>query len=413
MFLRTPTYRARPKLSTTASATFRRLVLVTHFSLAVSCAVGQQPPSPQVASDLQHAEAALRGNDQDQAAKLFQSVLQQDPQNVEAHANLGAIAFFHGDCTSATPHLRAAFTHAPSLTKVQALLSICEHRQGDPAGLADMEAALQKLDDPKLRLQLGTELANASYQAGDLERTADTLHTLLNTDPENVDLLFFAQRVYSELADNTLNKLAVLSPNSARMEQLIAERLINAGDLKAATVHYRKALALNPRLPGMHFELAEALMEAAPNLAETQKEAAAELAAATEVDGDNSRIESELGRIALLQSKPTEAFDHYGHAIRLNPTDTTAQMGLAELLRVQNKPAEAATYLRQAVKADPFNAEAHYKLSQVDRQLHLDDEAKQQLQLFLDLRSTRDKVQALYRQMNPAPQPSSPPAATP
>ena len=413
MFFRTPTYRARPKPCTTSAGLGRRVLLLTLFALGISAALAQQPSSPQVATDVQQAEAALRGNQQDLAARLFQGVLQQDPGNVEAHANLGAIAFFHGDCAGAMPNLRAAFQSAPTLTKVQALLAICERRQGDPASLADMEAALGKLDDPKLRLQLGTELANAYYQAGDLERTAATLHTLLNTDPENVDILFFAQRVYSELADNTLNKLAVLSPNSARMEQLIAERLINAGDLKAATAHYRKALALNPRLPGMHFELAEALMEASPNLADTQKEAAVELAAATEVDGDNSRIESELGRIALLQSKPTEAFDHYGQAIRLNPADTTAQMGLAELLRVQNKPADAAVYLRQAVKADPFNAEAHYKLSQVDRQLHLDDEAKQQLQLFLDLRSTRDKVQALYRQMNPAPQANSPAAATP
>src|SRR6202021_3290916 len=97
------------------------------------------------------------------------------------------------------------------------------------------------------------------------------LHTLLDLNPDNVDILFFVQRVYSELADNTLNKLAVLDPGSARMEQLIAERLINAGDLKDATEHYRKALQINPRLPGMHFELAEALMEWSPNAQTPQK----------------------------------------------------------------------------------------------------------------------------------------------
>lgn len=112
---------------------------------------------------------------------------------------------------------------SPALIKVLALLSICERRLGEPSGMTDMETAFGKLDDAKLRSQLGLELANASYQHGDFEKTSSVLHALLLKDPDNVDLLFFAQRVYSELADTTLNKLAVLAPSSARMEQLIAE----------------------------------------------------------------------------------------------------------------------------------------------------------------------------------------------
>ena len=69
--------------------------------------------------------------------------------------------------------------------------------------------------------------------------------------------------------------------------------------------------------------------------------------------------------------------------------------------RAAVEPEEAAEYLRMAVVADPFNAEAHYKLSQVDRLLHRDEEQKKELQLFLDIRATRDKVKLLYRQMNP------------
>jgi len=85
----------------------------------------------------------------------------------------------------------------------------------------------------------------------------------------------------------------------------------------------------------------------------------------------------------------------------LNPSDVEAQIGLAELYRQQGKPEEAANYLRMALKSDPLNAEAHYKLSQVDRQLHLADEQKKEMQLFLDIRATRDKVKLLYRQMSP------------
>jgi tetratricopeptide (TPR) repeat protein len=264
-----------------------------------------------------------------------------------------------------------------------------------------MQSSFEKLDDANLRTQVGVELADVYYQQGELERTASVLHTLLNINPDNVDILFFAQRVYSELADETLNKLAVLAPGSARMEQLIAERLINAGDLKSAMEHYRKSIQIDPKLPGMHFELAEALLESSPNDASIQKEAQSELYAAVQVDGDSSKVECELGRIALLQADTAQAITHYQRAYQLDPNNPQAQIGLAELLKIKGKPEQAATYLRMAVASDPFNAEAHYKLSQVDRELRLDEESQKELKLFLDIRATKDKVTKLYRQMNP------------
>ena len=49
-----------------------------------------------------------------------------------------------------------------------------------------------------------------------------------------------AQRLYSELADDTLNKLAVVAPGSARMQQVIAERLVNGGDSNAPLTTTKK-----------------------------------------------------------------------------------------------------------------------------------------------------------------------------
>lgn len=368
--------------------------------------------APNLASELQQGEAALKANDQTSAAQHFQNVLASDPDNAEAHANLGAIAFFHGDCQAAAPHLRAALHTTPSLTKVQALLSVCEARLGNPDAIPDMESAFAKLTDPRLRLQIGMELANISYQRGDFEKTASILRTLLSIEPENVDVLFFAQRVYSELADNTLSKLAVLSPHSARMEQLIAERLINAGDSKDAARHYRQALQLNPGLPGLHYELAETLLADSPHDAAVQKEALQELNAALQIDGESARIEVQFGHLATLESNAQQAQTHFQRACQLDPSNAEALMGLAETYRQQEKPADAARYLRLAIKADPFNAQAHYALSQVDRQLQQPEESKQQLKLFLDLRATQDQVKQLYREMNPDTA-ASPPAASP
>jgi len=369
-------------------------------------AQGGAGPSSELTADLQHGQAALRTGDQATAAREFQAALKLDPSNVEAHANLGAIAFFRGDCRTAEPHFRDALRSAPDLIRAKALLAVCERRLGEPGAQADMEGAFAKLDDPKLRTQLGVELANFYYQQGELEKTAGVLHALLDGSPDNVDLLFFAQRVYSELADTALNKLAVLAPGSARMEQLIAERLINAGDLKDAIIHYRKALELDPKLPGMHFELAESLMEGTPNDASAQEQATQELEAAIQVDGDSVRVECELGRIAALRYHTDEALAHYKKAYAMDPQNSVAGMGLADLAEKQENLEQAAGYLRVAVQSDPLNAEAHYRLCQVDKKLNLNDEAQKELKLFLDIRASRDKVKELYREMNPQTAPA-------
>lgn len=355
----------------------------------------------ELAADLERGQAALKANDQQLATQQFRAALKLDPVNVEAHANLGVMAFFHGDCAAAVQDFHAALHGAPNLIKAQALLSICERRLGQPTAEADLRSVFDKLDDAKMKAQVGMELADDYYQRGQLEETVSVLHELLNLNPDNVDILFFAQRVYSELADNTLNKLAVLAPGSARMEQLIAEKLINAGDLKNATEHYQKALQIDPRLPGMHFELAETLMESSPNDAKTQASATKELETAIQVDGDSARVECELGKIAMLESQTDQALTHYKRAIELNPKDTQAQMGLAGVLEMQENHEQAAAYLRMAIASDPFNATAHYRLSQIARELHLDDESKQQMNLYIEIRKTDDKVRNLYRQMNP------------
>jgi tetratricopeptide (TPR) repeat protein len=357
--------------------------------------------SQELATDLQRAQEAIQTHNQAEAEEQFHAALKLDPSNVEAHANLGVMAFFRGDCPAAEKEFRSALKTAPSLTKVQALLAVCEKKLGEPSAQVDLASAFEKLQDPKLRTQVGVELADLYYQKGDLGQTASVLYILSAINPDNVDILFFEQRVYSELASSALDKLAVLAPDSARMQQLIAERLINEGDLKDATIHYRKALKIDPKLAGTHFELAESLMEGSPNDLAAQKEASSELDAATSVDGDSSKIECELGRIAKLQSKFDSAFAHYQRAYQLDPGNSDAEMGLADLLRMQNKLEEAAKYLQMAVAADPLNAQAHYKLSQIDKQLNLTEEEKKQMQLFMDIRASKNKIQLLYQQMKP------------
>ncbi len=53
--------------------------------------------------------------------------------------------------------------------------------------------------------------------------------------------------------------LSVAAPDSGQMHQAMAHELAAQRDLTGAIANFRKALAIDPNLPGIHFELAEAL----------------------------------------------------------------------------------------------------------------------------------------------------------
>ena len=74
--------------------------------------------------------------------------------------------------------------------------------------------AFAKFQDPKLRVQVSVELTDLYYQNENLDHTLPVAHELVELDPENADRFFFAQRIYSEMAYDTMNKLALLAHSS-------------------------------------------------------------------------------------------------------------------------------------------------------------------------------------------------------
>jgi Tfp pilus assembly protein PilF len=382
-------------------------MVAVFLAAALGLQAAQTPASSgaRIHDHLRKAAEYLKANDPASAVRELNAVLALDPKNAEAHANLGVIAFFQHDYKNAAQSLSKALASDPSLAKTEALLGICERRLGQPSAQTLLEKSFPRLKDKNLQIQAGMELAGIYYQQGNLDRAASVMRTLVDLDSDNVEVLYMAQRLYSDLAEDTLNKLAILAPGSARMQQVVAERLINAGDLKGATEHYRKALTIDPRLPGVHYELAEAILEAAPNDAQAQADSLQELDTAVQVDGDSARTECMFGRIAARRSALKEAYAHYSRALALNPADAEAQIGLGRALIAMEKPEEAAKYLRMAVQSDPLNELAHYRLASVCRTLHLKDESDKEFRVFQEIKQAKERLRDLYRQMNKRPPP--------
>jgi Tfp pilus assembly protein PilF len=375
---------------------------LTLLVICAACfALAQTPnqPSAQIHDHFQRAQAALQANDSASAETEFRAVLSLDPRNPGAHTGIGILAMGRGDCRAASAEFHSALSAQPSFTKALALLGICQKRLGDPAARTSLQKSFEKLQEKSLRVQVGMELAGLYEQQGDAEAAACLMRQLVELAPENADILFTAQRIYSDLADDTLTKLAIVAPASARMQQAIAEKLINAGDLRGAIEHYRKALQIDPRASGVHYELAEAILESDRSEAAAQAAAQKELEASLAVDGDTAKAECELAGIALLQSAPDRALAHYQRAYHLNPNEVRAQLGLASLV-MQDNPQEAIKYLRMAVQSDPLNGSAHYQLARAYQRLQMNELAEKELHLSQEIRKTKDQVQALFHQMN-------------
>ncbi|MGH9405691.1 MAG: tetratricopeptide repeat protein [Terriglobia bacterium] len=375
------------------------VLLVSTLSLA--SARGQSPAAraSQIQTHLERAQAALKSNRANVAAQELRAVLSLDPRNSEAYSNLGVIAFFQGDCTAASDNFRRALAISPEMIRTKALLGICDMRAGNPSGRALLESSFSELKDKKLRVAVGLQLEEIYYREGDLDQASSLARTLVAIDPDNVNVLYAAQRVYSDLASETLNKLALLAPGSARMQEAIAEHLVNAGNLRAAVVHYRKALAIDPRLSGVHFELGEAILESATSDPKARREAEQEFGTAERLEGDNAQIECELGRLAGLRPDLQAALAHYERAVAMSSGNADAQLGLGEVLLTLARPEQALEHLRIAARSDPLNSAAHYRLAIAYRSLGRTAEAQKEMRLFEQIKTSTEGVRRLYREI--------------
>jgi tetratricopeptide (TPR) repeat protein len=377
---------------------FAVLVLVTPSCFCQSAPSHQQ----QVEEHSRKAQEYLRENKPDLAVPEFKAIVALDPHNVDARGNLGVLLSFQGAYAEAIPQLRAALKLQPALWKIQALLGMAEKRTGDiKSALGDLESAFPRLKEQKIRIETGMELIDTYSKTGDLDKAAATVSVLRDLDPTNVELVYTAYRVYSDLADESRLSLIVVAPNSARTHQMMAHELARQGKADEAIANYREALKVDSKLPGLHFELAEMLNNSTiPN---GREEAESEYEASLDANPSDEKSECRLGDLAALKGDQKAANEHYERALKLQPNDAEANIGLAKVLMSMNKSEKALPLLEHAVKLDPTSAVAHFRLSTVYRQMGRTADAKRELEEYQKYKEMKEKLRELYRQMRLVP----------
>jgi len=380
------------------------LLGIVFFSFLGAQCVSQSTASRphEIASHARRAQEFLKEQRPDLAIPEFRAMLALDPNNVDARGNLGVLLFFQGDYPAAIPQLRAALRLRPNLWRMQALLGMAERRTGSSkSALADLEKAFPKLREEKIQIEAGMELIEIHTGAGDLDKAAATVSALRRLYPANVEVLYASYRIHSDLAGEAMLSLSRVAPPSARMHQVMAHELEKHGDDEAAIRNYREALKLDPKLPGLHFELSEMLN--ASSVAAEQQEAEGEYKAALSVNQFDERAEFRLGDISSRRGDVQEAYAHYSRAVQLQPNDAEANIGLAKVLMLMNQPDRAEPLLQRALQLDPTSVAAHFRLSTLYRQAGRTADAKRELEEYQKYKEMKEKLHDIYHDMRVKP----------
>jgi tetratricopeptide (TPR) repeat protein len=387
------------------SVKLRCLSAFLGLSLAAGHSLSQSPDEKQAGftAHIRKAKGYLDEKRPDLAIPELEAAAAINPDSVETQGNLGVLLYFQGKAAEAIPHLRAAVERQPGMAKIQGLLGLAEVRTMDVEdGRKDLEAAFPLVPDLKFKVDVGLELLSLYTQSGDLEQASTLAAQLRKAAPDNPEVLYAAYRTYSDLAGESMLALSLTAPDSAQMHQLMAHEDVRQGNTNAAVEQFRKAITINPHLPGVHFEFAELLNSSQDE--SLKKQAEQEYHSALEENPQDEKAILRLAEIDGQRGKIEKSAEGYARAVELQPADAEAKLGLAKALMDMNQPEKALPLLEQAVQLEPTNAIAHYRLGTLYRKKGRVEDSKRELELYKKYKDMKENLRNLYKELQIQPQ---------
>jgi cytochrome c-type biogenesis protein CcmH/NrfG len=181
------------------------------------------------------------------------------------------------------------------------------------------------------------------------------------------------------------------------MQQAIGHELERIRDIPGAVAAFRKAIAVDPDLPGIHFELAEALHGSAGQADRAQAEK--EYVIALEKNPHEVGAAVRLGDLQADRGDLASAATFYERALNQQPNNADAALGLARVFSEKSENDKALPLLQQVLAADPTNMLAHFRLSALYRKMHRPDDAKRELAEYEKYKAIKEGLRQVYGTM--------------
>src|SRR6266581_7604791 len=214
-------------------------------------------------------------------------------------------------------------------------------------------------------------LARAELAQGKPLQAFETLERVLESDPKNIDALYYLSLVSKELSQSEYQRLFSVAPDSFRAHQVLAEAALSAGNPTEAEKEFKRALEVNPQSVDVSTELAE--------LKRSQSkfdEAIAYYFQAEKSGPLNYDVAYGLGACYTYKQEYPQAIEWLRKAVALVSRSATGRFALGNAL-FQNGQFEAAVpELNEALRLEPRMKQAYFLLGRAYSKLGRQEEAR-------------------------------------
>lgn len=303
-----------------------------------------QPRAPTLHTRL--GELLLGVQRYDDAWEEFTAALRQDERDVRARLGVARVLLHQGKVNDALSHAENAVQLAPENREPHELLAQIQHRLGDAEAARRSLAAASKFekevllwDDPvtaevlRLRRDSGSALEEAAdlSRRGDVERAAEVLRLAISSDDRNPELFTTMTDYLVRL--RRFDRARQIVDQGLRRHPTFIELRFKRGvvdflskDYVSAEENFRRVVEARPSHALAHYNLGHTYL-----LEKKSAEALASFKRAIEARPDYGDAHVNVAKLLVAQGQREEARRHAQTALKLNPSDATAQKLLKSL----------------------------------------------------------------------------------
>ena len=376
-------------LSVTLTPSFARrsCATVCCLSIAVISLKGSRAQGQGDEASIRHytqeADQAMAAKDLNAAANALEKLARLTPGVAEVHANLGMVYYTGRRYPQAAAAFQRAVQLNPGIANGRLMLALCDAEIGRwKRAQPELEAAFRNPPSLEIGRTVGLKLMQTDSSLDEPTKALEVSEEMLRRNPDDPEILYRASHLYGDRALETMTRLVAVAPNSPWKVMAFGEALEAQKRYDLAIIQYRKVIASDPEMPGVHYRLGRALLLSSPDSEEARDEALKEFQAAIAADPRNAGAEYEIGEIYRRGGNSEQAGGHFLRAVEIDPNFEQAQIAVARALISLQKPGEAVPHLIAAVKVNSSNEVSHFFLARAYKSLGDDAKSKRETALY-------------------------------
>lgn len=330
---------------------------------AVTC-LGQQPATPEAPAaqvsptqspELAHPRKLMQQGRVDEAIAELQKIEAQNPATKGLDLELGTAYYKKSDFSKAIEYLKKASAEDPSSQEAVQLLGMSYFAGGHPA---DAIPLLEKVQGWMGRANVDSYyiLGICNIQIRNYDEARHSFAKMFDVPPDSAAAYLFTARMllrqeYDPIAEQYALKAVALDPKLPLVHFLLGELYVYKSRLPEAISEFQQELAINPAHAPTYYKLADAY----------------------------TRVQKYDDAQRLLQ-----------RSIRLDATSSVPFILMGKVLEKKGDYDLAVLSLKHAVSMEPNNPTTHYLLGQAYRDMGNKEQAETELKQAEQLRTRED-----------------------